>query len=30
MSTAINTPSFGRILSARDPRILQMALKFLF
>jgi hypothetical protein len=30
MSTAINTQSFGRILSARDPRILQMALKFLF
>jgi len=30
MSTALNTPSFGRILSARDPRILQLALKFLF
>jgi hypothetical protein len=29
MSTAINTPTFGRILSARDPRVLQMALKFI-
>jgi hypothetical protein len=30
MSTALNTPSFGRILSAKDPRVLQLALKFLF
>jgi hypothetical protein len=30
MSTAINTQTFGRILAARDPRILQLALKYTF
>ena len=30
MSTAINTPTFGRILAAKDPRILQLALKYTF
>lgn len=30
MSSALNTTTFGRILSARDPRILQLALKFTF
>jgi hypothetical protein len=30
MSTAINSPTFGQILAAKDPRILQLALKFTF
>jgi hypothetical protein len=30
MSTALNTPTFGRIQAAKDPRILQLALKFMF
>jgi hypothetical protein len=29
-SVALNNPNFGRILSANDPRILQIALKFVF
>jgi hypothetical protein len=29
-TTAINSPTFGRILSAADPRIMQAALKFVF
>jgi hypothetical protein len=28
--TALNNPNFGRILSAGDPRIMQLALKYLF
>ena len=30
MSTAINSPTFGQIQAAKDPRILQLALKFIF
>ena len=26
----LNSPTFGKILSASDPRIMQMALKFVF
>ena len=29
-TTAMNSPSYGQILSARDPRILQFALKYIF
>ena len=29
-TAAINSPTFGRILSAADPRIMQAALKFVF
>jgi hypothetical protein len=29
-SVSLNSPNFGRILSARDPRIMQGALKFQF
>jgi hypothetical protein len=28
--TAINNQSFGKILTAQDPRIVQLALKFVF
>ena len=28
--TSLSDPSFGRILNAADPRIMQMALKFVF
>ena len=28
--TAINNPNFGKILTAQDPRIMQLALKFVF
>lgn len=28
--TAMNSPAYGQILSARDPRIMQLALKFVF
>jgi len=28
--TAINNQNFGKILSAQDPRIMQLALKFVF
>ena len=27
---AVNNPNFGRILTARDPRIIQLALKYVF
>jgi len=30
VTTAINSPQFGQILTALDPRILQVALKFVF
>ena len=29
-NTALNNPNFGRILSADDPRIMQLALKYVF
>ena len=29
-TTALNNPDFGRILSAQDPRIIQLALKYVF
>ena len=29
-SVTLNDPNFGRILSAADPRIMQLALKFVF
>jgi len=28
--TAINNQNFGKILTAQDPRIMQLALKFVF
>ncbi len=28
--TAMNSPAYGKILSARDPRIMQLALKYVF
>jgi outer membrane receptor protein involved in Fe transport len=28
--TAINSPNFGKVLAARDPRIIQLALKYVF
>jgi hypothetical protein len=28
--TALNNNNFGRVLTAQDPRILQLALKFVF
>jgi len=28
--TAMNSPAYGQILSARDPRIVQLALKYKF
>jgi len=28
--TALNNPNFGKILSAKDPRIIQLALKYIF
>jgi hypothetical protein len=30
VTTAINNPQFGQILNAQDPRILQLAAKFVF
>jgi hypothetical protein len=29
-NTTMNSPSYGQILSVRDPRILQFALKYIF
>ena len=29
-NTTLNSPSFGQILSAADPRILQLAVRYLF
>ena len=29
-TVALNNPNFGRILSAYDPRIMQIAMKFVF
>jgi hypothetical protein len=29
-TTTVNSPQFGQILTARDPRILQVAGKFVF
>ncbi len=28
--TTIGTPTFGRILNANDPRLIQLALKYIF